>query len=94
LGRRLPLDGDSGDAEDAAALAHALERDLLDPERAERQRDVIRAIRAGVLRRAREELGIHLPDESEIEPLASDDDLRQLTAYPLSSCSYCRWRRS
>lgn len=67
--------------EDAAAFADALERNLRDPDRADAQREVIRAISAEVLRRAWEEHGIALPDDSETDPLASDDDLRELIAF-------------
>src|SRR5262245_8037613 len=55
--------------EDAAAFADALERNLNDPARAERQRMVIRAINAEVQRLAREQYGVELSDDSETEPL-------------------------
>src|SRR5689334_17978143 len=64
--------------EDAAAFADALERNLRDPERSERQRMVVRAIDVQVRRLAREEHGIELPDEGETAPLPTDDDLQQL----------------
>jgi hypothetical protein len=67
--------------EDATAFADALEKNLQDPDRATRQRMVVRAIAAEVLRMAREQRGIELPDESEREPLPTDDDLRELISF-------------
>jgi hypothetical protein len=41
----------------------------------------VREISAEVLRMAREEHGVDLPDESETEPLPSDEDLQQLISF-------------
>lgn len=67
--------------EDAAAFADALERNLDDPSRAERQRMVIRAMNAEVLRLARELHGMDLPDDGETEELPTDDALRGLISF-------------
>jgi hypothetical protein len=67
--------------EDAAALADALERNLNDPSCAERQRTVVRQINAEVRRVARQEHGVELPDDSETEPLPTDQDLQELISF-------------
>jgi hypothetical protein len=67
--------------EDASALADALERNLLDPDRAQRQRMVCRAISAASRKLALELYGEELPDESETEPLPEDKDLEELIGF-------------
>jgi hypothetical protein len=74
-------DGQWVTREDAAAFADALERNLGDPDRTTRQRMVAREIAAEFVRVAREEHGVELPDESETEPLPTDEDLAHLIAF-------------
>lgn len=66
---------------DAAAIAAALQRSLADPDRAVRQRDVIRRLNAEVRGLALELEGIELPDESETESLPTDAELRDVIQF-------------
>ncbi len=74
-------DGQRVTPEDAAQLATALDRSLHDPERAVRQREVIRRLNAEVRRMALELEGVELPDESNSEPLPEDRDLDELIRF-------------
>ena len=74
-------DGQRVTAEDAGAMASALERGRHDPNRGVRQREVIRRLNAEVRRMALEFEGIELPDESDTEPVPDDTDLDELIRF-------------
>jgi hypothetical protein len=74
-------DGQRVTAEDATLFASALQQNREDPNRAVRQRQVIRRLDAEVRRMALEHEGIELPDESDTEPLPDDADLDEVIRF-------------
>ena len=75
-------DGGRVSREDANAMADALQRALADPERAERERDISRAMNQAVRQMEIETFGEDVALEEEEEPLTTNDDtLRTLIRF-------------
>ena len=67
-------DGGRVSRDDANAMAVALERALADPERAERERDISRALNEAVRQMEIETFGEDVALEEEEEPLTTEDE--------------------